>query len=140
MDEKESERLQIPFSQLMYQVYYEFRFLVVGWTMTKTTILFLTFICLHGLPGAFGQSRQQSPDMAYRAASNEDGQTSLAEWKTIPAIELVCIARALNQQGQKLESMLLNGTSPLSPSLIEVRAKCKIKSGNNSLDETVAPK
>jgi hypothetical protein len=108
--------------------------------MTKKTILFFTFICLQGLPGAFGQSRQKFPDMVYRVATNEDGQTPLAEWKTIPAIELVCIARALNQQGQKLESMLLNGTSPLSPSLIEIRTKCKIKSGKNSLDETVAPK
>ena len=108
--------------------------------MTEKTILFLTFICFQGWHDVSGQGRQRPPGVLQRVASNEGSQTSLAEWKTIPAIELVCIGRALNQQGQKLESMLLNGTSPFSPSLVEVRSQCKTKSGTNSLDETVAPK
>jgi hypothetical protein len=99
--------------------------------MTKKTILFLSFICLQGWHEAAAQSRQQSPDVYQRIGSNDDSQTSLAEWKKIPAIELVCIAKALNQQGQKLESMLLDGISPSSPSLVEVRSQCKIKSGTN---------
>jgi hypothetical protein len=108
--------------------------------MTKKTMLFLAFIYLQGWHEVAAQSRQQAPDVFQRVGSNEDSQASLAEWKKIPGIELVCIARALNQQGQRLESMLLNGTSPSSPSLVEVRSQCKIKPGTNPSDETVAPK
>src|ERR1019366_9680945 len=108
--------------------------------MAKKTILRLAFICLQGWHEVAAQTRQQSPDVFQRIASNEDSQASLAEWKKIPGIELVCIARALNQQGQRLESMLLNGISPSSPSLVEVRSQCKIKSDTKPSDETVVPK
>ena len=56
-------------------------------------------------------------------ANNEASQTSLAEWKSIPGLELVCIARVLNQQGQTLEATLLNGISPSDLSLAGVRAQ-----------------
>jgi hypothetical protein len=108
--------------------------------MTKKTILFLAFICLQGSHEVAAQSRQQSPDVFQRIGSNEDSQASLAEWRKISGIELVCIARALNQEGQRLELMLLNGISPSSPSLVEVRSQCKTKSGTKPSDETVVPK
>jgi hypothetical protein len=99
--------------------------------MTKKTILFLTFICLQDLHEVAAQSCQQCPEVTQRIGTSEDSQESLAEWKKIPGLELRCIAKALNQQGQTLESMLLTGTSPSSPSLVEVRVQCKIKSGAN---------
>jgi len=99
--------------------------------MTKTTILFSTFIYLQGLQEIAAQSRKQFPDVIERIGSSEDSQASLAEWRKIPGLELMCIAKALNRQGQTLESMLLTGTSPSSPSLVEVRSQCKIKSGTN---------
>ena len=108
--------------------------------MTKKTLLFLAFICLQGWHEVAAQSRQKSSDTVQRIGGNEDSQTSLAEWKKIPGLELVCIAKALNQQGQRLESMLLNGISPSNPSLVEVRSQCKIKSGTNLSDEPVVPK
>jgi hypothetical protein len=80
--------------------------------MTKKTILFLVFICLQGWHEVTAQTRQQSPDVFQRIGSNEDSQASLAEWRKIPGIELRCIARALNQQGQTLESTLLKGIIP----------------------------
>jgi hypothetical protein len=112
----------------------------MGWAMTKKTILFLTSICFQGWHEVAAQSRQQSPDVFQRIGSSEDSQASLAEWRKIPGIELRCIARVLNQRGQTLESMLLKGISPSSPSLDEVRSQCKIKSGTNPSDETVVPK
>jgi hypothetical protein len=100
----------------------------------------LAFIWLQDWHGVAAQSRQHPPDVFQRTGSSEDSQASLAEWRKIPGIELVCIARALNKQGQRLESILLNGISPSSPSLAEVRSQCKIKSGANPSDETVVPK
>jgi hypothetical protein len=108
--------------------------------MTKKTILFFAFICLQGWHEVAAQSRQQSPEVFQRIGSSEDIQASVAEWRKIPGIELVCIARALNQQGQRLEWILLKGISPSNPSLVEVRSQCKIKSGANPSDEAIVPK
>src|SRR5664279_854716 len=108
--------------------------------MTKNTILCLAFICSQSWHEIAAQSRQQSPDVFQRTESSENSQTSLAEWRKIPGIELVCIARALNQQGQRLESILLNGISPSSPSLVEIRSQCRNKFGTNPSDKTVVPK
>ena len=108
--------------------------------MTKKIISCLACICLQAWHGVAAQSRQQPPDVFQQTESSEDSQASLAEWRKIPGIELVCIARALNKQGKRLESILLNGISPSSPSLVEVRSQCKIESGTNPSDETVVPK
>jgi hypothetical protein len=108
--------------------------------MIKKAIFFLPFICLQCWHEVAAQSRQQSPDVFQRIGNSEDSQTSLAEWRIIPGIEIRCIARALNQKGQTLESMLLKGISPSGSSLVEVRSQCKIKSGTNPSNETVVPK
>jgi hypothetical protein len=58
------------------------------------------------------QERQQSLDAAQTAMDNANIQASIAEWRKIPGLELVCIAKALNRQGQTLESVLLKGIHP----------------------------
>jgi hypothetical protein len=103
----------------------------VGWGFDQEDNTFLTFICLQDLPEVAAQSCQQCPEVIQRIGTSENSQGSLAEWKKIPGLELRCIARALNQPGQTLESMLLTGTSPSSLSMVEVRAQCKNKSGAN---------
>src|SRR5664280_2525758 len=121
------------------RVYYDFLILVVGCGYDQDNT-FLGFICLQGWHEVTAQSRQQTPDVFQRIGSSEDSQASLAEWRKIPGIELRCIARALTQRGQRLESILLKGISPSSPSLVEVRSQYKINSGTNPSDETAVPK
>ena len=81
--------------------------------------------CLRVGNESAAQDRQQSLDAAQKAMDNADIQASIIEWRKIPGIELVCIANALNRQGQTLESVLLKGIHPASPSLAEVRSQCK---------------
>jgi hypothetical protein len=69
------------------------------------------------------QDRQQTD--TFQEGENADIQASIVEWRKIPGIELVCIAKALNRQGQTLESVLLKGIHPASPSLAEIRSQCK---------------
>lgn len=105
--------------------------------MTANKILSLVFICLWGWHEVTAQRRQQG---FQRIANNEASQASLAEWRNIPGLELLCIARVLNQQGQTLEATLLNGISPSNPSLAGVRAQCKSKSHTNPTNDTIIPK
>jgi hypothetical protein len=112
----------------------------VGWGYDQEDTTFFGIYLLQGWHEVAAQSRQQSPDAFQRIGSSEDSQASLAEWRKIPGIELRCIATALNQQGQTLESTLLKGISPSSASLVEVRSQCKIKSGTNPSDEAAVPK
>jgi hypothetical protein len=81
------------------------------------------FFCLQVSNETAAQNRQQSTDTFQK--ENADIQASIAEWRKIPGIELVCIAKALNRQGQTLESVLLKGIHPASPSLAEIPSQCK---------------
>ena len=69
------------------------------------------FVCKLAMKTA-AQERQQSLDAAQTAMDNANIQASIAEWRKIPGLELVCIAKALNRQGQTLESVLLKGIHP----------------------------
>jgi hypothetical protein len=53
------------------------------------------FFCLQVSNETAAQDRQQSSDVAQKARENADIQASIAEWRKIPGIELVCIAKAL---------------------------------------------
>jgi hypothetical protein len=94
-------------------------------TVTKRAIVLMMFFCLQVSNETAAQDRQQSTGTVQKERENADIQESIAEWRKIPGIELVCIARALNRQGQTLESVLLKGIHPASPSLAEVRSQCK---------------
>ena len=94
-------------------------------TVTKRATVLIMVFCLQVSNEAAAQERQQSLDAAEKARNNADIQASIVEWRKIPGIELVCIAKALNKQGQTLESVLLKGIHPASPSLAEVRSQCK---------------
>src|SRR3974390_21404 len=93
-------------------------------TLTKATVLMM-FFCLQVSNETDAQDRQQSTDTFQKERENADIQASIAEWRKIPGMELVCIAKALNRQGQTLESVLLKGIHPASPSLAEIRSQCK---------------
>ena len=91
-------------------------------TVTKRAIVLMMFFCLQV---SNETAAQESTDTFRKGGENADIQASIAEWRKIPGIELVCIAKALNRQGQTLESVLLKGIHPASPSLAEVRSQCK---------------
>ena len=94
-------------------------------TVTKRATVLIMVFCLQVSNEAAAQERQQSLDATEKARENADIQASIVEWRKIPGIELVCIAKVLNKQGQTLESVLLKGIHPASPSLAEVRSQCK---------------
>ena len=84
----------------------------------------MMFFCLQVSNETAAQDRQQT-DTLQKEKENADIQAAIVEWRKIPGIELVCIAKALNRQGQTLESVLLKGVHPASPSLAEIRSQCK---------------
>ena len=93
-------------------------------TVTKNATVLIMVFCLQVSNETAAQDRQQT-DTFQKEKENADIQAAIVEWRKIPGIELVCIAKALNRQGQTLESVLLKGIHPASPSLAEVRSQCK---------------